>query len=204
MRAVSFLGEAFAIGAVAGVAGAAGAGGGVIPEGETAGLGGCVRATVGFGPIPGGFGGMPTGAIGFTGGRPPGVESGLGANGGTEEGLGNAGGGATGAGGVIPEGGLIGAVATRVVSFFGAAAMGEMRIVCPFKIFSLFSGAGELPSSDGVLRRTVSRFTTGTSLGFEGRVMRTVSFFGIAGGVSEGASSAIIIRLFDFYLIARI
>jgi hypothetical protein len=97
----------------------------------------------------------------------------------------------------------MGAVATRVVSFLGAAARGEIRIVWPFKLSSdgvLVSSAAE-DTGEGI--RTVSRFTAGASPIFEGRVMRTVSFFGIAvGGVPEGVSSAIIIEFSKIYLIA--
>jgi hypothetical protein len=59
---------------------------------------------------------------------------------------------------------------------------------------------GETP---GALIRTVSRLIMGVSSGFGGRVMRTVSFFGMeesaAGLFAEGSSSAIRVRKV-FYL----
>lgn len=69
---------------------------------------------------------------------------------------------------------------------------GEMRTVSPAE-----GPAGE----DGGMIRTVSRFTLGASLIFEGNVMRTVSFFGIGaigGVVPAGFSSAIIIGVLLF------
>jgi hypothetical protein len=112
-----------------------------------------------------------------------------------------------------------------VVSFFGAAAIGEMRMVCPFITSTDSGGAswGAEPADWGEMRtvspevgagcgaglkRTVSRFTTGASLGFEGNVIRTVSFLGVlsGGGVPEGVSSAIVIEfifsisLWGFYV----
>ena len=206
MRAVSFLGaalsgagipEAEATCAAAGPAGAAGAAG--------------VAGTAGLGARPGGFGGMPEGVTGFTAGSAPEGGSGFGAPsgaGGAKE-VGAGIGGTADVGGAAAGVGLIGAVATRVVSFFGVAAIGVMRMVCPFKLLSYAgsgAGAGGAGGGGGTeLKRTVSRFTPVASPGFEGRVMRTVSFLGVAPGVGvpEGFSSAIIIRFSVFYLIAE-
>jgi len=190
IRAVSFLGAAL-IGGIPGDEGTCAAAAGADGIGGTAGLG----------ARPGGLGGMPDGVTGFTAGSAPEGGSGLGApsgaGGAKDVGAGI---GGTAEGGVVGGVGLIGAVATRVVSFFGVAAIGVMRMVCPFKLLSYAgSGAGAAGAGAGggtEPKRTVSRFTPVASPGFEGRVIRTVSFFGVAPvvGVPEGFSSAIIIR----------
>ena len=213
MRAVSFFGAAFGAPGAAGIgavpagegAAAGGAAGAGVTTAEPGGLDGGAAGTAGLGAKPGGFGGIPEGVIGFTAGRTPDGGSGFGAPGGVP----NEGGGASGGTeeGAAAAGGVIGAVETRVVSFFGVAAIGEMRIVWPFKLALVVvpSEAGCWGSTTGCAggemggtepRRTVSRFTPVASPGFEGSVIRTVSFFGTAPGVGapEGFSSAIIIR----------
>jgi hypothetical protein len=196
MRAVSFLGAAFNPVGTAAAEGTAAAAAGVTGAAGTGGIAG----TDGFGASPGGFGGMPEGATGFTAGREPDGGSGFGA----PSGAGALKAGGAGIGGTL-EGaaggaGLIGAVATRVVSFLGVAAIGVMRMVCPFKLLSYagsVTGAAGAGGGGGTEpKRTVSRFTPVASPGFEGSVIRTVSFLGTVPGVGvpEGFSSAIIIR----------
>jgi hypothetical protein len=195
MRAVSFLGVGFAGSGAATGAPATGAPGG------PAGLGGCPSGPD-FMPTPGGFGGPggpPGEAMGLIPGSEPGVGSGFGENAGTagndEGGGGTAAVPVTGAtGGVVAGGG----VSTRVVSFFGAGEAGAMRMVCPFRASeaSAPGSADPVVTGGAGLKRTVSRFTTGASLGFDGNVIRTVSCLGVlsGGGVSEGVSSAIVIE----------
>ena len=196
MRAVSFLGTGLA--GTAAAVGAPATGG---APGDPGGLGGCPRGPV-FTPGPGGFMGPP--------GRPPsGLSPGSAPGSGFGENAGMAGNDEGGGGtpGGTPTGEAEGGgVMTRVVSFLGLGVAGATRMVCTFTT-SGAAGAGspgaELGGGAG-LKRTVSRFTTGESLGFEGSVMRTVSFLGRLsgeedseagtsdGGVSEGVSSAII------------
>ena len=128
-------------------------------------------------------------------GREPGV-GGFGENAGTA-------GKEEGGGGTPAEAAAGGAAMTRVVSFFGLAVAGAMRMVCPLATSSEGAASPEAAAGGGAgLKRTVSRFTTGGSLGLEGSVMRTVSFLGFStnggggggvleAGVSEGVSSAI-------------
>jgi hypothetical protein len=75
----------------------------------------------------------------------------------------------------------------------GGGAEEEGNGVAPPRFVVSFFGA-----APGALMRTVSRFTKGVSSGFGGRVMRTVSFFGVerfsAAGLFEGSSSAIFVR----------
>jgi hypothetical protein len=118
------------------------------------------------------------------------------------------GGGAPGATGLNADGGAAGAGGAEGAIGFGSEEAGVMRTGCAAGA----SAAGPFDAETGgnVFKRTVSRFTAGASPGFVGRVMRTVSFFGVsgagrfgAGGMElEGLSSAIILR-FTFCISLR-
>ncbi len=91
-------------------------------------------------------------------------------------------------------GGAGGGTSGRVAA--GGGGVGEESEgsgVAPPRFVVSFLGA-----RPGALMRTVSRLTKGVSSGFGGRVMRTVSFFGVeafsAAGLFEGSSSAIMMR----------